>query len=83
MMHIHTSITCDNCGARTEWAMPVEVIHGSGLNYAVMPSIEFKDLPRGWRAAIAIVKPPLFYCGVDCLGAKPPMWPTRIYGPEV
>lgn len=79
MMHIHTSLTCEGCSARVEWAMPVRVIHGHYL----MPEIEFKDLPRDWRAAIAIARPPLFYCGTDCLGTKPPMWPTRIYGPEI
>jgi hypothetical protein len=74
MMHIHTSLTCDHCNARVEWAMPVKAIHGPGY---LLPEIEFKNLPRGWRAVIGVARPPLFYCSTACLTT--PSYATTIY----
>lgn len=67
MMHIHTSLTCDRCGARTEYAARVRRVHKTwGDSWSLVTNMML-DLPRGWLNQLRDTGDPVFFCSQRCM----------------
>lgn len=68
-MHICTLLTCDSCGSRVEWPVPVKLhsCNGGFLPYLTDEDVRAQVWPDGWRVKAGGMQPLRTYCCLDCV----------------
>lgn len=69
MMHLQASLTCDCCGARTEWPIVVRRMFSTWGDGWVLQTDKISALPYGWVGVQFMpggCADPDFYCSQKC-----------------